>query len=561
MNINGMYLRITVTATVLLLVFFELIHHIFLHPSFLNVDVAMYTDCARLILMGKLPYVDFVDINPPFVFYFFIPPVWIFKALVLAASLSGSRSALTLTPLPLIVNLYITLFIFYSIAASLLILRNRVRSSDWWYLGPILFSFLLLNLVVFFHFGEREHIFVLTFLPFFFMRWLRRCRSLDQSPIFKPTFAMVIGLITAVGICPKPHFAIVVAAIEGYWLLTGGQRIKRLLDPEIVSCALGCLAYPLVFIICAPSAVRTAFFMRWMPLAYLGYKAYFCGPKALWLLLGPYTDGSMIPSLWIVVAVVLAAVLMKQYCPLFIPLLIWTASGYAIYVMQQKGWSYHTIVMLFGYFMLVNLELAVFARRIIVYFRGNWFHNHKVSMNSNVTNSNVLTLLVYGSLLLAVMPVLVWNSFTTGMSDNSFASACVQFSKPGDRVLAISDYPTDAYPGLIQTGRTEASKYLWTYPLTMYAYLEKQSISQQERLKYKQAERQTVSEIIADVDKYSPSLIAIFQHLVFSVDGKHQWRCLTALEDSGFDKALEHYKPMGLYNGHPIWVLASPTKH
>jgi len=61
--------------------------HGILHPTFLNLDVAGIVYNARLLLAGRLPYVDSIEIKPPGAFILFAPwlalgglrAVWIFS--------------------------------------------------------------------------------------------------------------------------------------------------------------------------------------------------------------------------------------------------------------------------------------------------------------------------------------------------------------------------------------------------------------------------------------------------------------------------------------------------
>ena len=61
--------------------------HGIIHPTFLNLDVAGIVYNARLLLAGRLPYVDSIEIKPPGAFILFAPwlaigglrAVWIFS--------------------------------------------------------------------------------------------------------------------------------------------------------------------------------------------------------------------------------------------------------------------------------------------------------------------------------------------------------------------------------------------------------------------------------------------------------------------------------------------------
>ena len=47
----------------------------------INRDCAMYLQCAQLMAAGQVPYVDFVEINPPWIMYAMLPVVWVARGL------------------------------------------------------------------------------------------------------------------------------------------------------------------------------------------------------------------------------------------------------------------------------------------------------------------------------------------------------------------------------------------------------------------------------------------------------------------------------------------------
>ena len=64
---------------------------IFLHPLAISPDQALYLESGKLILQGRVPYLDFFDLNLPLIMYLNVIPV-------VVANLPGLNSL----PLPLV---------------------------------------------------------------------------------------------------------------------------------------------------------------------------------------------------------------------------------------------------------------------------------------------------------------------------------------------------------------------------------------------------------------------------------------------------------------------------
>lgn len=518
------------------------------HPKFISMDPAMYLSCAQLILAGKLPYVDFVDILPPFVFYFFVPPMWISRAVGIEPTLA--------------VLLLTWLLIAYSLVFSLIVLWKKLETRDLCLALPMLFGFCLLNFPLFFHFAQKEHIFVLTLMPFFLLRWLR-LKGYNVNNWFSAT----IGAIVGTGICLKPpQFLFVVAALEIYWLLQSKKqaeeqfvqtlntkagltrlltipgRLAMLVAPEMVSCVAVLSVYFAWFMLIAPAEMREAFLIRWMPLTVSGYGAFFCRSRELFSF--KFVDGSMLISCWTVLIVCFIAVFLRKSSSLLMPLLVWTIAGYVVYVVQQKGWAYHTIIVLAGYFLLAVLELAILAR---------WFSERKwiaANILRGAVTPIVLTFMFYSPMLSLAEPALVYDSFASGHEGNRVEEIVHRNSHPGDGILILSPSPELAYPCLIHTGNVPGSRYLWTYPIEMCEYLQYHAVDPLHKIGYQEEERRIVSELSEDVKKNHPQLIIMeAPWRSWSYPGKIFSYCRLR----GFNSVLEGYVPFERWNRCLVW--------
>jgi hypothetical protein len=506
------------------------------YHDYLNHDVAIHLQEAQLLLQGKLPYLDFFNIQLPLIYYLSIPIVWFVQAFNVPFSIATSS--------------FVILLILYSFFASLAVLYKARSQIDWELLIPLLFSWLLFNLPLFIHFGERDHIFVLTFAPYFLMRWLRQQ---DQS--FSKSLSIIIGIIAGIGISLKaPYFLVILAALECYWYLVSKhvlvKRIhSRIRDPEFLACSTVIILCPLVFIATCPNDVRTILFTRWIPLAYNGYAAH-REPLDQLLALTAAGVGRILTSLITVAAVCLIGISLYRKNKLIGPLLVWTVAGFIIYLWQGKGWPYQTIPMAAGFFLLANLEFATLSRWLAKIFR-QVSSGKPVGSTGPTTRTLATTFVIYCCILSCCLPLLMRDSLNTGARLRELTAALLKYSRKGDPVLILSQWIGPAYPTILQTGRKPASRYLWTSPIEMCELLKLKSASLADKQSYDALEQKIVDEICYDVSKTHPPLIIIFPYLSNVDPSVTLWSCMA---NHGFSKVLVDYIPLGSWNGNYIWV-------
>lgn len=498
------------------LVMAQILLLILLHPGYVCFDSAINLQYSQLVLESKVPYVDFIDTNFPTAFYQFVCPAWVAAQCHLG--------------LPLAVNIFTWLLTVCSLLCSYLVIHNRISNDDVPLLGAILFGFTILNLPLFFHYAQKEHILILLFMPFFFMRWLRR-----QDVCFGLWLPFLAGSAAAVGICIKPPIYLILATtIESYWLTIGKRVRARLLDPEMRACITTILLVLIWFVSWTP--MRNAFLERWVPFMISGVGAYCCSLHKL-LFLGQYL-GSM-TTVVTMILICIIALLIHRHHGLIVPLLIWTMSGYLMYAIQGRGSTTHTIVMVAGCFMLANLELALAAKWIgnthvaaIIYFKKAW-------------GSYITQFAIYSFMLCCLLPWLIRNSFTTGKTVEEFQSFLHTWLHAGDSVFIVSDHVYPAYPCLVQLDARPASRYAWTFPLTMYKYLLKHTASSKQRVIYEQGKHRIIQEIYDDLRESHPVIIAV------ASEGMSN---LSDLYTNGLNRLLANYCPLGYWNGGLVWI-------
>jgi hypothetical protein len=483
------YILLSVILLALAL-FDRLRHQLDMHP-----DCAMYLQCGQMLLSGKIPYVDFYDVNPPLIMYLSVIPAglaaWLRQDVMLSFWL------------------FIWCLTIISTIWSASIFWRAADAQQWKYLGPLLVAIALLPLTVK-DIGQREHIFVMFYLPFFCLRWWRwrggRPPGIEAS---------LLGVLTGIGIALKPFLLLVVILPELYWLAKS-KNAGNLLCPETVAVVAVGLLY-LGHFLWLPAEMRHNFFQFLLPLVNGGYdymNSAFPPPlplnKRMILLL------LVLPIAW----------LCRRRCDLMVPLLMWVAGGYLAMCMQQKGFVYHAIPMFSAVILLAGLILGVLSEhkklliRLVAYLL-----------------ALILTLGLIGKEIW-VMPANPYLS-PNGAGGGDFADVIAKYSHAGDAIFFATVPVQDPYAVLVQMNRRPACRYLWLFPIPCYEQMKAKSSSWRQISKIDKQEKQVAAQIVADAAAGRPKLIFVWKG-TFTVNDapKSPISLYRILQEAGLDKLL-----------------------
>ena len=209
----------SVLATILL--------YLVAHPLQIDHDCAAYLVEASRLLDGDIPYVDFVELNPPMAIYLNVIPAIIARLL------------------PIHIIFAFLLSVFSLILWSTWTIRKLIKFSSFsredHVLGCLSALYVLFSAILLFdnEFGQREHLFVLLYCPFLVTRFLRL-----QNEKISPPIAITAAVAAAIGACIKPHFVAIALLVELYWLITKRDH-RKLFTPEMIVFAFVGLLYPL----------------------------------------------------------------------------------------------------------------------------------------------------------------------------------------------------------------------------------------------------------------------------------------------------------------------------
>lgn len=222
-------------------------------------DAAWYLYIADGLLHGKHLYTDFLEVNPPLGIWLTLPVVWL-------GSLTGMGSIVT----------------FYSVllaltAMSLLLVNRYLRLlHDVPDTARAMLCVFIAAVILFMpamDFAEREHLMVLLFLPWPFLR-LARSRGAQLGL----AEASIVGLMAAMAICIKPQSLLAPLGVE-LALLLRFRNFRSLFAVENIAAAAFALLYGAAIIIFEPS-----FFETIMPLGITAYVPFYgYANSVIWL--------------------------------------------------------------------------------------------------------------------------------------------------------------------------------------------------------------------------------------------------------------------------------------
>lgn len=428
----------------------------------INHDCAMYVDAGRLILQGKVPYIDFIDLNPPLIFYISAVPA-------LIKQMTGVELDKCFTAFIWLIGL-MSWFLVYG-------LSRNFRGSDSKFIGPMLFGIAAFNFCVseWGEFGQRQHLVAMAIVPFVILRWLR-----SQDAAVCPWLAMTVGLFLGVGLDLVPQYALVPLAVEGCFI---GKKpaLRKFLSAEIFAVLFCGIAYGAMFLL-LPKPAIDAFTGRWMPLTVQGYAAY----NASW------DAFTLFPFLIGCIPLFVSALIMnyKHRCSLSLPLFVFCVAAYIAALMQLKGWFNHYLPLFAGCILYVCVQVEA---------RASDRERPDSAFFKFVTATALLIACAAPSMIIREMQTYPRGELETLKRE----------TQPGDAVMVLSTAVPDVYPPLLLANCVNGSRYLFYFPLEMLRYQEKIAKTPEQRALAIKKQGEVIAEIEEDISKSKPKLILI----------------------------------------------------
>lgn len=280
--------------------------------SDLNHDTAWYLYVAQGLLNGGELYRDFVEVNPPL-------GIWLTVPVVMLSLATGFAPVETLYGV----------FFATTVLTSLLVQRYLAMIQG---VSGLLKGLILSLLVAAFlfipgpSFGQREHLLVLLFMPWFMLRAVR-----SQGAHVTAAESAFVGLLGAAAICLKPHAVFAPLALE-VLLLLRGRNLRAVFAPENLAATVFAAFYGVAIVIWSPP-----FLTEMVRLGVTAYVPYYGFDAAMIL------EHGLRPALVLILAFVLQRMSGGPMRELSGFALAVAAGFLAAYFLQAKGFHYQAM--------------------------------------------------------------------------------------------------------------------------------------------------------------------------------------------------------------------------
>jgi len=471
-------------------------------------DVAMYLQCGRLILDGRTIYVDFIDLNPPLVFFVSVLPAALAKFSGLPLLTCGSIACGALS----ILSLGLTAFV----------LKRSSSLFDRPLIGAFLLAISTIAAFVTYDFGQREHLLVLVWLPYFFLRFARANNN-EQAFEFPLLMAVALGLLAGLGICFKPYFLLMPLALE-LSLLAGNRNFKNIIVPEFAGLIAAGVVYALgLFLL--PEHARNYLFGYLMPLLSAGYSA-FDRVDAIVVLSPVWIPTLSLVGLSLATFICWQALLAMKKIEankvlqiLSLSIAVQILVGFALIQIQHKGWCYHGIPMMSAALLLLALSLTQLA---------------KIS----ALPQRLQFCAAFITVLAAVVYSCFWLNGVHSRLHAEWEEAVPRLAPPGSRVAYLDTTDT---PWFVQSAKHDiwpGNRYLWLFPVPIYENL--LARGKVDKALVDKEMTALVTAIAADLEQYHTPLVVLKTTGCFGLPGDFNMQ--QYLNRYGLSGALSHYE-------------------
>jgi hypothetical protein len=380
-------------------------------PRAIGHDQASLLASGQRLVEGAVPFRDIRDINSPIVHYVHAVPA------ALAAA-TGTN------PIPWFNGLVLLLAAWSALAAdrALLAMSPGARWAERLAvmlipLGPATFH------LTFPDPGQREHLFVLLWLPFV----MYRIAAAHGARIGSSAGRFALGAAAAIGVGLKPHFLIPVLAAEA-GLLIAARNPRRLLSGEVagaLSFAAACAAAFLLL----PADAREILVDQLIPLVLHGYGAYDTSRSVL-LMRG---------SERILMALVLAGLAWRwgspALRPVIMPVTAFCLGAVVSATAQGKGFGYH-------YIPADAPLLFLSAAAVLGVARGR----AEAPVRGALAAMIAISLWVW-------WPAYAWRVSRLDGYGYTSRVAIEHYTRPGDGIMVLSTSSVFAFPATVQLDR------------------------------------------------------------------------------------------------------------
>lgn len=304
------------------------------NPLMVAPGVALNLEAAKLILLGKVPYLDFFCLSSPLLLYASVVPLSFGQALGLPPSLAS--------------NLMVWSLALVSVLSCAAILLLRRHHREWHCFPSFVVAYALANVLMLFQIGQGEHLVMLALTPYFLVRWLRW-----NGHTVPRREAIVSGIFAAFAACLSHGFWFIAASLEVLWLLSL-RRFRPLLALEVRACVCT-VSILLLSALALPEAATNEYISLVFPLLSLGYQCHD------WSIYGINSVPERRDVFYTAIAAIIFVLPFRRRTSMAAPLAVVFLVGFALYLSQLKGLSQSAIPMIFATALLLSLNLSIAA--------------------------------------------------------------------------------------------------------------------------------------------------------------------------------------------------------
>ena len=494
------------------LAFLTIFLYIFAHPNRINFDAALLLQSGELLYQGKIPYVDFVPLDPPMIIYVNAIPAAI-------------ANIFSLNPI-LVSSLFYACFAIYCVflTKTLFFFSDLHFRYNQIYILLLAFTLYILAGLFLGYWGVRDFLFSLALVPFLVLRFIRNEKGKISVPL-----AVLTGATFGI-FCVFKHYFVIIFIINELFYVFKNRSFKSVFCLENYTFLGVCFLYAIHFFF-VPPGIAEGYLGKLVPMLVNNYYKFdesysniILNLKYFWIL----SILIFFAALWFAFRGSHVIKEKGNISSLLPPLLVAFLAAIFMFFIQHKGWAYQLLPAC----AIMSLILGVLYSEIMEL---KW-----------VCNAAAVS-----SVIAAIILVFALHS----PRHHPLEETISHYSKENDAVLVISSSVTDAYPITVQMKRKPGTRYLTSYPLAFYP----SHTSNTQNYRYpdwnqlSKEEREFVNELLIDINANQPSLILIKngQGCAGCPEGMNEFKYL---EHLGFMNRLSEYVRQPNINNFAVYT-------
>lgn len=496
-----------------------------------NMNCAMFLEGAKRWLAGEILYIDFVDTNPPMAFYIALVPLVLSRI-----------SGISLEPM---FHLFVTALVLYS-SITIYFFSQRLYDAERRRESAIIcVGWLFFSVYVCFWgwYGERDFLFIITFVPFLYCRMARY-----SGKTVPPILAIVCGLVAAPFLLQKPYFLVVPAVVE-LFMLWSTKRARVVVSPETVCVILAGLWYGSYWFTGNQSA--TAYLDRWVPFLRRHFGCYGATPGELLVHSLPgFPLAALFPQVSLVAGFVFAWMSDGETRFEFRVLSLLVFAAFLEFFIQFKGSHYHLLPAIGCSMLLWSVGVGRCASFL-------------PSKARNRSYASVIYVIFCGFISLGCAAGIVHRlekKDTVDEDVRALSDVIVQESKSGERILPLTTYFAPALPALIRSDRMGATPYIPAWPILLTFCGRNQipqSVAESCQDEFTWEKNQILAEIAKDIKRQRPALILLDTGNNHDWTGHRTFRLDKYLECGNWkEEFLADYKRVSMVGNFEVYRIA-----